>query len=111
MTNPIAVSQRPNPCDLPPEGWTCSRGKGHDGPCAARRPSRWDGVPELVDQITDEEGATVTFTGQNPDFNGLPNEVVVIHRGPDWGEETFRADTLADCLKAAIRDQKDHDHE
>ena len=23
-------------CALPPEGWTCSRGPGHDGPCAAR---------------------------------------------------------------------------
>lgn len=23
------------PCELPPEGWTCSRGGGHEGPCAA----------------------------------------------------------------------------
>ncbi len=23
------------PCTLPPEGWTCSRPDGHDGPCAA----------------------------------------------------------------------------
>ena len=22
-------------CDVPPPGWTCSRAKGHDGPCAA----------------------------------------------------------------------------
>ena len=22
-------------CEVPPEGWTCSRQKGHDGPCAA----------------------------------------------------------------------------
>lgn len=22
-------------CDMPPPGWTCSRAKGHDGPCAA----------------------------------------------------------------------------
>lgn len=22
-------------CDLPPTGWTCSRDKGHPGPCAA----------------------------------------------------------------------------
>jgi hypothetical protein len=22
-------------CDAPPEGWECSRAKGHDGPCAA----------------------------------------------------------------------------
>lgn len=23
------------PCDLPPHGWYCTRGKGHEGPCAA----------------------------------------------------------------------------
>lgn len=23
-------------CTIPPEGWWCSRGDGHDGPCAAR---------------------------------------------------------------------------
>jgi hypothetical protein len=22
-------------CQIPPEGWTCSRESGHDGPCAA----------------------------------------------------------------------------
>lgn len=26
---------KPAACDLPPLGWTCSRVKGHDGPCAA----------------------------------------------------------------------------
>lgn len=24
-------------CDVPPEGWYCTRAKGHDGPCAAHR--------------------------------------------------------------------------
>ena len=24
-------------CDVPPEGWWCSRDPGHEGPCAARR--------------------------------------------------------------------------
>ena len=24
-----------NPCEVPPEGWFCTRKKGHDGPCAA----------------------------------------------------------------------------
>ena len=23
------------PCRIPPVGWVCTRGKGHDGPCAA----------------------------------------------------------------------------
>lgn len=22
-------------CTIPPEGWTCTRGQGHEGPCAA----------------------------------------------------------------------------
>jgi hypothetical protein len=26
----------PNACKVPPEGWWCSRGDGHEGPCAAR---------------------------------------------------------------------------
>lgn len=26
------------PCNIPPEGWWCSRDKGHEGPCAA---SKW----------------------------------------------------------------------
>lgn len=63
---------------------------------------RWDGVPALVEQITSEEGASVTFTGPNPDFNGMPNECIEVVRGPSWESETFRADTLADCLKAAL---------
>ncbi len=25
-----------NTCNIPPEGWWCSRDKGHEGPCAAR---------------------------------------------------------------------------
>jgi hypothetical protein len=24
------------PCEYPPDGWWCSRRRGHDGPCAAR---------------------------------------------------------------------------
>lgn len=27
-------------CQVPPRGWWCSRGDGHDGPCAAR-PKWW----------------------------------------------------------------------
>lgn len=41
---PDGASQTPNParievggyqCNLPPQGWSCSRAKGHEGPCAA----------------------------------------------------------------------------
>lgn len=97
------VSEELQPCTLPPEGWICARGAGLSGLCAARRPSRWDGVAELVDLICSDEGATVTFTGQNPDFNGLPNECVFVC-GPTtgWKDRDFHADTLTDCLRAAL---------
>lgn len=26
-------------CDIPPPGWYCTRERGHEGPCAARRQS------------------------------------------------------------------------
>ena len=31
----VARSPEPEHCGLPPEGWTCSRERGHPGPCAA----------------------------------------------------------------------------
>lgn len=63
---------------------------------------RWAGVSELVEAITKDEGATVTFTGPNPDFNGLPNEAVTVQQGPGWSEEIYRGDSLADCLRRAL---------
>ena len=65
---------------------------------------RWVGVPSLVELITNEEGATVTFTGPNPDCNGLPDEVVIVNKGPIWEDRTYRANTLSECLVAAIND-------
>lgn len=70
---------------------------------------RWAGVIPLVEQITAEEGATVAFACQNPDFNGLPNEAVTVVRGPDWQEVTYRADTLAECLTAALASHRGGD--
>lgn len=38
-------------CKLAPKGWKCTREKGHDGPCAAKR-SGWgaflDGLGEAI---------------------------------------------------------------
>jgi len=33
----IPAARPPGACDQPPEGWYCTRTKGHDGPCAALR--------------------------------------------------------------------------
>jgi hypothetical protein len=32
----IPAGPRPGLCGLPPDGWYCTRGAGHPGPCAAR---------------------------------------------------------------------------
>ena len=68
-------------------------------------PHRWKGVIPLIEQITVEEGASVTFVCANPDFNGLPNEAVTVFQGEDWQEVTYRDDTLADCLRAALENK------
>jgi hypothetical protein len=34
-------------CDVPPPGWTCSRAKGHDGPCAASQTPKGSGSIEF----------------------------------------------------------------
>ena len=65
-------------------------------------PRRWAGVIPLVEHITGEEGATVTFTHGNPDFNDLPDEVVTVMRGPKWEDEQWRGKTLRECLQAAV---------
>lgn len=69
---------------------------------AAQGRDRWAGVIERVEQITAEEGASVTFVCANRDFNGLPNEAVTVMQGEDWQEVTYRGDTLAACLQQAI---------
>lgn len=58
---------------------------------------------ELLQTITAEEGAMVTFTGSNPDFNGLPNEAVTVcNAATGWSDHVFRADTIEACLQAAV---------
>lgn len=33
-TRTLTSLERDEACDIPPEGWHCTREKGHDGPCA-----------------------------------------------------------------------------
>lgn len=65
------------------------------------------GTDRLIDCLTDGEGDTVTFCSPNADFNGLPNECVMVNGGwTDWQDRAFRADTRRQCLleaAAAIR--------
>lgn len=59
-------------------------------------------IMAIVDRLREEEGATVAFCCDNPDFNGLPN-CCVIYNGSatNWVDEDFRADTLIECLELA----------
>ncbi len=60
-------------------------------------------VIELIELICAEEGAEVTFTGSNPDFNGLPNEAVTVcSSATDWSFQTIRADTIHAALLKAV---------
>lgn len=38
---------RARPCELPPKGWWCSLGAGHDGPCPAH-PTMWTKLGQAV---------------------------------------------------------------
>lgn len=49
MANPIpSRDARDRGCRVPPEGWWCSREKGHEGPCAARPTSQGDPLVDLI---------------------------------------------------------------
>lgn len=61
-----------------------------------------DAAP-LIQQLCEEEGAVVTLTGSNPDWNGLPNQVVIVcNRKTNWDEKSFFGDTIKQCLEKAI---------
>jgi hypothetical protein len=52
-------------CSVPPDGWRCSRGAGHDGPCAATQ------TYEFTPMRPYRPGDTITVTGfSNRDYNG-----------------------------------------
>ena len=57
---------------------------------------------ELLEKLRFDEGSSVEFTSDNAGFNGLPNCAVdVTDAWTDWKPETFRADTVIECLRAA----------
>lgn len=61
----------------------------------------------LIEQLRANEGATIEICCSNPDFNGQPNEVVVITDDwTAWKPRRFGADTLLEALRAAktVRD-------
>lgn len=64
----------------------------------------------IVDRICAEEGATVMFTGDNPDFNGLPNSCVVVCGSfTGWIDKDVRADSVIEALRLAEGMKRQHE--
>lgn len=82
----------------------------------AAKKAKPDGLPSIKDLweiyshlqlLRSEEASEVTFTAQNPDFNGQPNEVVgVTDLWTNWVERRFEGDTLLECLRDAVDARK-----
>lgn len=60
-------------------------------------------VLDLIDQLREPEGDSVSLVCDNPDFNGLPNCCVIVNGGwTGYYDVEFRCDTLVACLEAAV---------
>lgn len=57
---------------------------------------------ELLDLLTADEGDTVTFVNDNPDFCAGPNCVVFTERAFGM-QERFTGETRLACLEAAYK--------
>lgn len=66
-----------NTCDVPPEGWRCTRDRGHEGPCGVVQEADSHGYLEIGEVIEDEAwtGWRVTATGS---WNALAGAKVYI---------------------------------
>lgn len=60
-------------------------------------------IVEPLNRLRANEGASVTFICDNPDFNGQPNcAIEVTDSWTDWEPRRFAAETIAECLKLAV---------
>lgn len=60
----LSAWARRYPCRVPPTGWSCSRGHGHNGPCAAR-PRWWnlDAHVRLRSATRNDDGGWLLIIG------------------------------------------------
>jgi len=90
---------------LAPPHYTDAKGRGWLQYADPRPPKkeRHLATDELIDLLTDGEGDTVMFCCKNPDFNGMPNECVVVNASwTEWQDRSFRANTRRECLTLAV---------
>ena len=60
-------------------------------------------VMQLLEQLRENEGASVTITCPNPDFNGQPDQVIEVSDDwTGWVARRFGGATLLDACKAAM---------
>ena len=61
-----------------------------------------------IDVLRSDEGSSVTFFCDNPDFNGLPNSKVLCHGAwTDWQLREFTGATVAEALGRALLANRD----
>lgn len=58
---------------------------------------------EMITELRDEEGSTVTIICDNADFNGQPDRAIeCCGAWTGWQDVRFAFDKMEDCLKAAV---------
>ncbi|CDX20115.1 hypothetical protein MPLA_1190066 [Mesorhizobium sp. ORS 3359] len=71
--------------------------------------SRGRCATHAIDSLRGEEGNSVTFVCDNPDFNGQPNAKVICHGAwTEWTDRAFTGDTVGKALAAALAEYQDH---
>ena len=65
-------------------------------------------ILELIDELRDGEGDSVTIYCDNPDFNNLPNnQIEVFGEWTNWHSQHVHGDTLKECLENALKAKKE----
>lgn len=91
------------PCDVPPPGWTCSRARGHAGPCAASPVAGSDAEISHIADIVDAYYASATTPNScqaiSIPFATLPLSLFVRHgkQVPELDGSAFTARCGPDC--------------
>jgi hypothetical protein len=63
-------------------------------------------ILNAIDLLREDEGSSVTFICDNPDFNGQPNAAVICSgEWTGWQDRRFAADTVIGCLRMALAEQ------
>jgi len=86
-----AAQSDANACDVPPQGWICTRQAGHDGPCAAIEDNNGhELVSRAMSRLAEQDAAPVEPVKQEPvawmleGSNCVEFEYRDYHDGDEW---------------------------